>query len=138
MRKHILIISLLFFLFYSCTNLKSVNTDYLVIYKQENLGEILPEYILLKNMNRYELYLPGNKTSILGDFEFENDTLILFPKYEYLDSLISISPFDTSIISISRKFLLDSNNLIDVTDYSKFPLLNAFYRKGDNVYKKVR
>ena len=124
-------------LFCSCITVKQRQPEYIALYKQSRLGEVLPEYLLLKDrIKSYELFSPGLNSSVLGDYDIVNDTIYLNPRYEYSDSIKSISPADTSIISIPRKFLMKKDLLIDVTDYKNYPILNIFFKKGDAIYKR--
>jgi len=135
--KNLIWLFILLLLFCSCVNLKPRQSEYIALYKQSRLGEVLPEYLLLKDrIKSYEFFSPGLNSSVLGNYHIANDTIYLNPRYEYSDSIKRISPADTSIISIPRKFLIKKDLLIDVTDYKNYPILDVFFKKGESIYKR--
>lgn len=136
--KNFILIFTLILLFFSCITVKQRHPEYIALYKQNRVGEVLPEYLLLKNrIKSYEFFSPALNCSVLGDYSIINDTLYLNPKYEYSHSIKSINPADTSIISIPRKFLIKRDLLIDVTDYKSYPILNMFFKRGKTIYKRL-
>jgi hypothetical protein len=136
--KHLIIITTSLLL-WSCVVVKHGNSEYIVLYKQRGFGEVLPEYLVLKDrIKSYEFFSPGLGSNVLGDYNIINDTIYLNPKYEYSESIKSLSLADTSIISIPRKLLIKKNLLIDMTDYKKYPVLSLFFKKGEIIYKRLK
>ena len=135
--KNLISLFIVISLFYSCITVKQRQSEYIALYKQDRLGEVLPEYLLLKDrIKSYEFFSPGLNSSVLGDYNIVNDTIYLNPRYEYSDSIKCLSSTDTSIISIPRKFLIKKDLLIDVTDYKNYPILNIFFKKRETIYKR--
>ena len=86
---------------------------------------MLPQYIIIRAKPQcFEIYTPGKSRSSFGSWETNKGTLFLTPKYElYSDkngklSEHCYSPTDTSVTSISKKYLITGDSLIDITDYS--------------------
>jgi len=68
------------------------------------------------------MYSPRIYTSTLGEWYTINDTLFLFPKYEYYESnngmcMDIITSKDSTITSIPQQYIIKKDRIIDVTDY---------------------
>lgn len=122
MNKFLLCLFLVGFAFSSCKT-QQFNDESVSIFIAERVGEKLPEYLFLKKYDRtFDFYYPMGQTSVLGTWKILNDTLFLFPYYEYSSQMHRLEPEDSSIISISQKYLIHKGNLIDITDYSVLSL----------------
>lgn len=123
---------------FSCKSKKT--PTFINIYKTQ--GHIYPNYILLKTQpNIFEMYSPAIYYNTIGLWEVNNDTIFLFPKYEYWNrngQLIcsEITPSDSTMTTIPQQYLIKGDRLIDVTNYkSLIPYLfndsiirTTFYR----------
>ena len=91
MKNFILSIALIL-LFQACTSLKQIQPEYIVLYKQNGVGEVLPDYLLLKDkIKSYEFFFPGLSLSVFGNYDIFDDTLYLYPRYEYTDIIKAIN-----------------------------------------------
>jgi hypothetical protein len=113
----------------SCTVQKHGN-EYIWIYKRDMIGDVGngPTYLILRSGGLYELYSPGGSAqSDWGTFEISNDTLRLGP-IEYL-SLANhkikqeLDTLEVSFSSIPTYFIIKKDQLIDITEYQKYPEL---------------
>lgn len=104
---------------FSCSVKKTTLSPFVSVYKRDWVGEMLPEYIIIKTLPKtFEIYGPGISMSVLGEWNNKNDTLFLFPKYEYYDSAYhNVGQENLSIATIAQKYLIKKDCLIDVTDY---------------------
>lgn len=99
---------------------------YIHIYKSDWIGEMEPDMIFIwtrDSNQQYEYYDPTTQSSIYGQWHKDKDTLFLEPEYESClrrDSLRfnSISQQDSSVTSITQKFLIRKDYLIDITDFN--------------------
>ncbi len=147
MNKYILIFISVFL--FSC---KTQKTDYLpcmAIYKREPAGRIDASCIILKTQpNIFEIYVPSTYASIIGEWEVTNDTLHLFPKYDYYASEkkmkmteIVQNKEDLSFLTINQQYLLTKDSLVDITDYSIFsPELSEIVKRlhtNRAIYRRV-
>ena len=141
MKKIIFILSCI--LLFSCKAEKTTLSPFVSVYKSDRIGNILLSYIFLKTQPRtFEIYSPTIYGSLFGQWEISNDTLFLFPEYEYFyrdsESRISkITPQDTSMLTIPQRYLIKDDCLIDVTNYSAIlpePFNNQSHQM---VYKRV-
>ena len=105
-------------------------------------GNMYPNYILLKTRpNIFEMYSPAIYYSTIGVWEISNDTMFLFPKYEYWDrnsKLIcsEIAPADSTITTIPQQYLIKGNYLIDITNYEPLiPYLFNDSKKPTTYYR---
>jgi len=111
-------------LLFSCTTQNTTLSPFVTIYKRDWVGNILPEYIILRRQpNVFEIYAPIIYGSTVGEWTINNDTLFLFPKYEYFSrnselKFLKISIQDTSITTVPHQYLIQNDCLIDITDYS--------------------
>lgn len=140
MKKYFYIIIVLPYLFHSCKTKKTSLAPFVTVYKNDWVGNIYPEYILLKHQTQtFEKFAPGIYESIIGEWQINNDTLYLYPKYEYLlknDTyhLSQIENKEKGIRTISQKFLIKINSLIDLTEYE---IYNVSSENKNTVYNKV-
>ena len=112
-----------YFLILICISVFSCKTQRtsLIVYKCESI--ISPSYIILKAPPKiFEMYSPRIYTSTLGEWYTINDTLFLFPKYEYYESnngmcMDIITSKDSTITSIPQQYIIKKDRIIDVTDY---------------------
>ncbi len=141
MKKIIFILSCI--LLFSCKAEKTTLSPFVSVYKSDRIGNILPSYIFLRTQPQtFEIDSPAIYGSIFGQWEISNDTLFLFPEYEYFyrDSesrMSKISPQDTSMLTIPQQYLIKDDCLIDVTNYSAIlpePFNNQSHQM---VYKRV-
>lgn len=105
----------------SCSGFNAKFSPFLEIYKNNGVaGNILPEYIILKSHPRtFEMFSPTVNLSIYGKWERNKDTLLLFPLYEMVNyDINNISVYDSTELSIVHKFLIEKNQIVDITDYS--------------------
>ncbi len=122
---------------------KTTLSPFVSVYKSDRVGNILPSYIFLRTQPQtFEIYSPAIYGSLFGQWDISNDTLFLFPEYEYFyrdsESRISkITPQDTSMPTIPQRYLIKDDSLIDITDYSAIlpePFNNQSHQM---VYKRV-
>ena len=112
------------------------------VYKSDRVGNIPPSYFFEDTASDFEIYSPTIYGSFFGQWDISNDTLFLFPEYEYFyrdsESRISkITPQDTSMLAIPQQYLVKDDSLIDVTNYSAIlpePFTNQSHQM---VYKRV-
>lgn len=131
-------------LMFSCKVQKTTLSPFVAVYKSDWVGNIHPAYILLRTQpNIFEIYSPSIYESIFGQWNIKNDTLFLFPKFEYLnrDSKLKLSEVtrqDTSIVTIPQQYLIKNDCLIDITDYNIIlpePFKNQSHK---GVYRRVK
>ena len=147
MKKMFFIFIVFYFLFFSCKTQQVILSPFVSIYKSDWVGLVKPAYIILKAQPKiFEMYAPGIYCSTIGEWNIVNDTLYIFPKYEYYAdngmNMYEISPMDISITTIPQQYLVKKDCLIDITDYSiVFPeelygnLFNL--NNAKTVYRKV-
>jgi hypothetical protein len=141
MRK--IIIVFFCFLLFSCASQKITLSPFITAYKSDWIGNIYPEYILLRIQPKvFEIYTPEVYESVFGEWKIDNDTLCLFPQHEYFSrnselKISEITPSDSSVATIARRYLIKNNCLIDITDYNI--VLQGLFSNQDNktVYKKI-
>jgi hypothetical protein len=113
-------------------------SPFVAVYKSDWLGN----YMLLKTQpNFFEIYSPSIYGCTVGQWNISNDTLFLFPKYEYFDrnselKFIEITPENLSVSSIPQQYLIKSDYLTDITDY-RIILPELFNNQNKVVYKRV-
>lgn len=136
MKKNLIIFAC--FLMMSACKSQFKNSDYIVVYKTLENQIQEPEYLIIKSKPQtFELNIPMLYSSIIGEWFYSKDTIVISPKYTYeyrnnKSSLLEINDKDTSVISIKQRFHVKGDILIDITDYSiVHPLL-----KKDNYQKK--
>lgn len=140
--KNVVIVFLCIFLF-SCKTDKTVLSPFVAVYKSERIGNIYPGYIFLRTQPQvFEIYAPGIYSSTFGGWNINNDTLFVFPRYEYYSkdanlNLIMVSPADSSVTTIPQKYLIKQDNLIDITDYSTV-LPKLFSQNNKIIYKRIK
>lgn len=141
--KNVIIVFLCIFLF-SCRTDKMTLSPFVTVYKSERIGNVYPGYIVLKTQPQvFEMYAPGIYTSTIGQWNINNDTLFVFPKYEYYSKdskllFIEISPADSSVTTIRQQYLIKKDCLIDITDY-RVALPEPFNNQNSKmVYKRVK
>lgn len=130
-------------LFFSCKSQQITLSPFVAVYKNDWVGNVYPEYISLKTQPKvFEKYSPGVYASIVGQWNINNDTLFLFPKYEYFSrnselKFSEITPEDSSVATIPQQYLIKNDCLIDITDYSV--VLQELFSKQNNktVYKRI-
>jgi hypothetical protein len=112
-------------LLFSCKVQKTTLSPFVAVYKENGDGHnIYPSYILLRTRpNVFETYSPMAYTCTFGQWNINNDTLFLFPKYEYFSrdlklKMSEITQQDTSVATIPQQYLIKNDCLIDITDYS--------------------
>ena len=141
MKRIIFILSCI--LLFSCKAEKTTLSPFVSVYKSDRIGNILPSYIFLKTQPQtFEIYSPAIYGSFFGQWDIRNDTLFLFPEYEYFyrdsESRISkIPPQDTCMLTIPQQYLIKDDSLIDITNYSAIlpePFNNQSHQM---VYKRV-
>jgi hypothetical protein len=130
-------------LFLSCKTQKISLSPFVAVYKSDWVGNVYPEYILLKTQPKvFEKYAPGIYESIFGEWNINNDTLFLFPKYEYFSrnselKFSGITPKDSSVATIPQQYLIKNDCLIDITDY-RVVLQELFSNQNNKtVYKRI-
>jgi hypothetical protein len=142
MRKYIVIFFCI--LIVSCKTQKETLSPFMAVYKENGDGHnIYPSYILLKIQPKiFEIYAPGIYASIVGEWNIANDTLYVFPTFEYYASenkmhMHKITPADSSVTTIPQQYLIKNDCLIDITDYGIIlpELFNNQNYKA--VYKRV-
>lgn len=131
-------------LFFSCASQKITLSPFITIYKNDWVGNIYPEYILLKTRPKiFEIYAPGIYESFFGKWNINNDTLFLFPQHEYYSrnselNFSEITPKDSSVATIARQYLIKDDCLIDITDYNVV-LQELFSNQNkETVYKRIK
>ena len=141
MRKIVIIFCCILLL--SCSTQKITLSPFVSVYKSDWVGNILPEYIILRTQPEvFEIYAPNVYASTVGQWSIKNDTLFLFPQYEYFSrnsklNFSEITAQDTSVAAIPQQYLIKNNCLIDITDYSI--VLPELFSNQDYkaVYKRV-
>lgn len=138
-------IAIVFFcvLLFSCATQKITLSPFIAAYKSDWVGNVYPEYILLRTQPKvFEKYSPGIYASIVGQWNINNDTLFLFPKYEYFSrntelKFSEITPKDSSVATIPQQYLIKNDCLIDITDYSV--VLQELFNNQNNktVYQRI-
>jgi len=122
MKKYVLIIICVSVL--SCKTQKITLSPFVAVYKRERVGNVLPVYMILKTQPKiFEMYAPGIYASTIGEWNIANDTLYIFPKYEYYTlnnetHMHEITPEDSSVTTIPQQYIMKNDCLIDITDYS--------------------
>jgi hypothetical protein len=143
MRKYILI--LLCILIVSCKTQKATLSPFVIVYKENGDNHnIYPSYMLLRTQPKiFEMYAPGVYASITGEWNIANDTLCIFPKFEYYASenkmhMHEINSADSSVVSIQQQYLIKNDCLIDITNYSI--ILPEIFNKQNckALYKRVK
>lgn len=130
-------------LFFSCTSQRITLSPFVAVYKSDWVGNVYPEYISLKTQPKvFEKYSPGIYTSIVGQWNINNDTLFLFPEYEFLSrnselKFSVITPIDSSVTTIPQQYLIKNNCLIDITDYSAILQELFSNQSSKTVYKRI-
>lgn len=110
-------------LFCYCTTSKLCKRECIGIYRTTEGCNLMQQYILLKAPDKsYEIFNPIPDSSIIGVWEVRNDTLFLKPSVHCFmigDSMHIVQP-DTipTVISITRKYKIKKNCLIDITNYA--------------------
>ena len=126
----------------SCSTHKVSISPFVQIYRDDWQPNILSSYIILRTEPKnFEIYIPYME-SVFGEWNINNDTLFLFPKYEFFKSkYYEIDQEDLSIVTITQKYLIKKNCLIDITDYNNvFPeLVEIFGNQNNNktIYYKI-
>lgn len=130
-------------LLFSCASQKIALSPFIAAYKCDWVGNVYPEYILLRTQPKvFEIYAPGIYESIFGEWKINHDTLLLFPRHEYLSriselKISEITPQDSSVATIVRKYLINNYCLIDITDYN-FILQGSFSNQDNKtVFKRI-
>jgi len=98
-----LIVSFVCALLLSCSHYKTIHSSYVALYRMDRVGEIPPQYLILKIKPKFfENYSPVLQSCIVGQWNVNNDTLYLFPKYEYYykNDEIKIDEITTENLSI--------------------------------------
>lgn len=140
--KKIAIVFFCVFIF-SCKSQQITLSPFVAVFKGDWAGNVYPTYIILKTQPKvYEIYAPGIYESIVGEWNINNDTLFLFPKYEYFSrnsvlKFSGIAPKDSSVATIPQQYLIKNDCLIDITDYSV--VLQELFSNQNNktVYKRI-
>jgi hypothetical protein len=132
--KKIIFISVALIFLVSCTTIRHIGRGYVNVYAQ-HVGDVGgPVYLILREPSYYEFYSPSSGSSVFGDFKVSNDTLCLYsPKYDYEHGNNSLKKVDTTEISfntIPTYFLIGREELIDITEYGKYPELAPLATKG--------
>lgn len=143
MRKYILVLFCV--LIVSCKTQKTTLSPFAVVYKENGDNHnIYPSYILLKTRPKiFEIYAPGVYASIIGEWNIANDTLYIFPKFEYYASenkmqMHEITLADSSVVSIPQQYIIKNDCLINITDYSII-LPELFNNKSNKeVFKRCK
>lgn len=132
----------------SCSPYKTIHSPYVAIYRMDGVGEIPPQYLILKITPKvFEIYLPVIQSCIVGQWNIDSDTLYLFPKYEYYDindeiKINEITTENLSIVSIPQRYLIKNDCLIDKSDYRI--LSTEFFSFSNNIdnndisYKRIK
>ena len=102
-------------------------------------------YLTIKlEINTYDYFLPHLQMGEIGNIRISNDTLHLLPRYEYIGERIrEIDPRDTAISTIPQQYLIRDDKIINITDFSNYPLLNSFFGDKDGksepfIYRRVK
>lgn len=130
-------------LLFSCKSQKITLSPFIVAYKSDWVGNIYPEYILLRTQPKvFEIYTPGIHGSIYGEWQINNDTLLFFPRHEYLSrnselKIFELTAQDSSVATIVRQYLIRNDSLIDMTDYNI--ILQGLFSNQNNkvVYQRI-
>jgi len=128
---------------FSCTSQRITLSPFVAIYRSDWVGNVYPEYILLKTQPKvFEKYSPGIYTSTVGQWNINNDTLFLFPKYEFFSrnsdlKFSVITPTDSSLATIPQQYLIKNDCLIDITDYSVVLQELFSSQNSKTVYKRI-
>lgn len=142
MKKTIIIFCCI--LLVSCKVQKATLAPFVAIYKSDWVGNIHPGYILLRTQPKiFELYSPSTYESVFGQWNINNDTLFLFPNYEYYNrdfklKLTEITQQDTTVSTIPQQYLINNDCLIDITDYSIILSEQFNNQSYKPVYKRVK
>ena len=110
--------------------------DVIHIYKYRFTPQYVYYLTIKLDMNTFDDFTPYFKAGVIGDIRISNDTLHLLPRYEYNSKRIwEIDPRDTAITTVPQQYLIRGDKLIDITDFSNYPLLNSFFGNKDGKYK---
>jgi len=129
-------------LFCSCKTQQITLSPFVAIYRSD-LSAVDPQYISLKTKpNVFEKYSPGVYLCTVGEWNINNDTLFLFPLYEYgsnKSGLIfsKITSQDSSVTTIPQKYIIKKDCLIDITDYNVFLKQVLFIQNHKTIYKRI-
>jgi len=145
--KYVVII-LVCILLFSCSQYKKIHSPYVALYRMEGGGELPPQYLALKLKPKvFETYLPVIQLCVIGLWNVSNDTLYLFPKYEYYEKndgikIVEIISDSLSVVTIPQRYLIKNGCLIDKSDYSilsteYFSFSNSI-DNNDISYKRVK
>ena len=128
----------------SCKTQKVLPDSFVSVYKSNRIGNIYPEYIILKSKTKtFEKFSPGLDYGVIGVWEASNDTIFLLPKYQYSQrenvcNFSELTNDDLSLATIPQKYMIKDNTLIDITDYTSvmkdFPEFNIV---NQTIYKNV-
>lgn len=132
MRKFLFLFIIIYFI--SCCSIKK--DVHIAIYKWKGFGELPSEYIILKGSNKICEFLPSYEGGIgtLGKYSIKNDTLYFNIRYVYNSNFIYTAD---SMSVYPRKFLINKNTLIDVTDYTSIDSLFIGYNMK-HIYKRIK
>ena len=123
-------------LFTSCYSLR--RDAHIATYKWEGFGELPSEYIILRFDDQiYDTYYGfSGQYGQVGKYTIENETLYFTQSYSRLSDRVYFSDKDSIY---TRKFLIEKNSLIDITDYTSIsPLYNNMGYDMKNVYKRIK
>jgi hypothetical protein len=130
-------------LFFSCKSQQITFSPFVAVYKNDWVGNVYPTYVILKTQPKvFEIYAPGIYESMVGEWNINNDTLFLFPQYEYFSrnselKFSEITPKDSSVATIPQQYLIKNDCLIDITDYSVVLQELSSNQNNKKVYKRI-
>jgi len=112
---------------------------HILLYQGQRFGMYRPNYLIIKtHINRYEHCSADGSISTFGSCDVKNDTLFLFPEYDY-DFKTGLKSNITGIDSIPQIFLKKSNQLIEITDYKEyFKDIDAEFTGSGDYYNHYR
>lgn len=112
--------------------------EQVAIFKGPDYGEIPADFLFLKRgCQSYDLVWSYRRASHIGHYEIVGDTLKLNKEYLFFNGLIEIDKSETTFDSITLMFLIQNDELIDVTNYEEYDILRDFFSKGE-VFKRLK
>jgi hypothetical protein len=99
----------------SCKTQKVLPDSFVSVYKSNRIGNIYPEYIILKSKPKtFEKFSPGLDYGVIGVWEASNDTIFLLPKYQYSQrenvcNFSELTNDDLSLATIPQKYMIKDN-----------------------------
>lgn len=115
----------------------SIRKDaHIAVYKRDWIGEIPPEYLILRFDDQiYDTYHgAGGQIGEVGKFTIKDDTLFCAQSYSRLSD--RTNTLNKDAVPWDRIFLIKSNCLLEITDYSFLDSLYGFHAKENSTYYK--